>query len=242
MIDVVLALMLIGSFIVAVMLHECGHALMALLLGDRTPLSEGRLSLNPRIQIDPIGILMCVILAFQPVTAVPTGFGWGKPVKPDPWKMRVGPNAGVLLVAIAGILFSALIGVVAAVILRFLPPVLYTGAYLPRIPQLVLVFATVNFCLAIFNIIPLYPLDGYDIVYTLLPERYAKQFARSAPYGPFIILAVFFLLPFLARLANLGGFPLFELPYYITLGAWNLVSLIVHTGLVNVTSLYFLGL
>ncbi len=241
MIDVVLALMLIGSFFVAVMLHECGHALMALLLGDRTPLNEGRLSLSPRIQIDPIGMLMCVILAFQPVPGA-TAFGWGKPVKPDPWKMRVGPNAGVLLVAVAGILFSALIGVVAAVILRFLPPVLYSNAYIVRIPQLVLVFATVNFCLAIFNIIPLYPLDGYEIVYTLLPERQAKQFARSAPYGPFIILAVFFLLPFLARLANLGSFPLFELPTYITLGAWNLISLIVHTNLDSVINLYLLVL
>ncbi|HLI06655.1 MAG TPA: site-2 protease family protein [Ktedonobacteraceae bacterium] len=241
MIDVVLALMLMASFIVAVMLHECGHALMALMLGDRTPLNEGRLSLSPRIQIDPIGILMCVILAFQPVPGA-TAFGWGKPVKPDPWKLRTGPNAGVLLVAFAGIIFSALIGVVAAVILRFLPAILYSNDYLVRIPQFVLVFATVNFCLAIFNFIPLYPLDGYEIVYTLLPERQAKQFARSAPYGPFIILAIFFLLPFLARLANLSTFPLFDLPYYITLGAWNLVSLVVHTDPSTVMSLYLFGL
>lgn len=238
MIDVILALMLVGSFIVAVSLHECGHVLMALLLGDRTPLNEGRLTLNPRIQIDPVGMLMCVILAFMPVPGA-TGFGWGKPVKPDPWKMRVGPNAGVLLVALGGILFSALIGVAASVILAFLPPVLYSNAYLLRIPQLVVVFATVNFCLAIFNIVPLYPLDGYEIVYTLLPERQAKGFARSAPYGPFIILALFFLLPFLARLANLGSFPLFELPTYITLGAWNLVTLISH---VDAFTHYFLGL
>ncbi len=236
MIDVILALMLVGSFIVSVALHECGHVLMALLLGDRTPLYEGRLTLNPRTQIDPVGMLMCVILAFMPVPGA-TAFGWGKPVKPDPWKMRVGPNAGVLLVALAGIIFSALIGAVAAVILHFLPPVLYSNAYLLRIPQLVTVFATVNFCLAIFNIIPLYPLDGYEIVYTLLPERQAKGFARSAPYGPFIILAVFFLLPFLAQLTHLSGFPLFELPYYITLGSQYLVSLISH---VDAFSLYFL--
>jgi Zn-dependent protease len=239
MIDVVLALMLIGSFIVAVSLHESGHALMALILGDRTPLNEGRLSLSPRFQVDPIGMLMCVILAFQPVPGA-TAFGWGKPVKPDPWKMRVGPNAGVLLVAFAGIIFSALIGVLAALILRFLPPVMYSNAYIIRIPQLVLVFATVNFALAIFNFIPLYPLDGYEIVYTLLPDRQAKQFARSAPYGPFIILALFFLLPFLARLAGLGNFPLFELPTYITLGAWSLVSPLAHLDLNTVTGLYFL--
>lgn len=236
MIDVILALMLIGSFIVSVSLHECGHALMALILGDRTPINEGRLTLNPRVQIDAVGMLMCVILAFMPVPAA-TALGWGKPVKPDPWKTRIGPNAGVLLVALGGILFSALIGVAASVILAFLPPVLYSNAYLLRIPQLVTVFATVNFALAIFNILPFYPLDGYEIVYTLLPERQAKGFARSAPYGPFIILALFFLLPFLARLANLGAFPLFELPTYITLGAQYLVSLVSH---VDATVYYFL--
>ena len=237
-IDVVLALMLIGSFIVAISLHEFGHALMASWLGDRTPRSEGRQSLNPRVQVDAVGLLMCVILAFQPVP-LSTGFGWGKPVKPDPWKMRVGPNAGVLLVAGAGIIFSLIIGIVAAVILRFLPLELYANAYIVRIPQLLLVFASVNFCLTLFNLIPLYPLDGYQIVYTLLPSAQAKGFARSAPYGPFIILAVFFLLPFLGRLTGLSDFPLFQLANYILLGAWNLVALVWHTALINVGNLYF---
>ena len=70
-INVVLALMVIGSFLLAIPLHECGHALMASLLGDRTPREEGRLSLSIRTHIDPIGLLMCLILAFQP------GFGMG---------------------------------------------------------------------------------------------------------------------------------------------------------------------
>jgi Zn-dependent protease len=181
-----------------------------------------------------------VILAFQPAP-FPTGFGWGKPVKPDPWKMRVGPNVGVLLVAWAGIIFSLIIGIVAAVILRFLPAQLYANAFITRIPQLLLVFACVNFCLTLFNLIPLYPLDGYQIVYTLLPSAQARGFARSAPYGPFIILAVFFLLPFLARLTGLGGFPLFQLAYYILLGAWNLVAAVLHVpdALSHVINLYF---
>jgi Zn-dependent protease len=238
-IDVVLALMLVGSFLVAVSLHECGHTLMALWLGDRTPRSEGRQSLNPRAQVDPVGLLMCVILALQPVVAFPAGFGWGRPVKPDPWKMRVGPNTGILLVAVAGMLFSLLIGIVATVILRFLPPVLYSNAYIIRVPQLVLVFACVNFCLALFNLIPLYPLDGYQIVYTLLPNAQAKQFARSAPFGPFIILAVFFLLPFLGRLTGLDSFPLFQLAHYILLGAWNLVALAGQIAFDAVVRLYF---
>src|SRR5439155_23783584 len=94
--------------------------------------------------------------------------------------------------------------------------------------QLLVVFASVNICLAIFNLIPLYPLDGYQILYTLLPSRQAVQFAKSAAYGPLIILALFFLLPFLAQVASpgLSSFPLFQLPFYIWLGSINLIALV----------------
>src|SRR5712691_7752029 len=197
MINVLLALMVVGSFLVAMPLHECGHALMASWLGDKTPRNEGRQSLSLRSHIDPVGTLMCVILAFQP--GVPVGLGWGKPVKVDAWEMRrVGANTGALLVAFAGPIFSLLIGLAVALLVRFLPPSLFSEPFAVRIPQLLIVFACVNIGLTIFNIIPLYPLDGYQILYTLLPARQAAQFSRSAPYGPLIILAVFFLFPFLA--------------------------------------------
>jgi Zn-dependent protease len=225
-INVVLALMVIGSFLVALPLHESGHALMASLLGDRTPREDGRQSLSLRSHIDPIGTLMCVLLAFQPGLAV--GFGWGKPVKPDPWKMRVGANAGVLLVAWAGLLFSLLIGVLVAALVRFVPLQMYESLVAVHLIQLLIVFSSVNICLAIFNLFPLYPLDGYQIVYTLLPGKQAVQFAKSAAYGPLIILGLFFLLPFLAQLASpgLSTFPLFQLPYYIWLGSVNIIALV----------------
>ena len=225
-INVVLALMIIGSFLVAIPLHESGHALMASMLGDRTPREEGRLSLSLRSHIDPIGTLMCVLLAFQPGLGV--GFGWGKPVKADPWKMRVGANAGMLLVAWAGLIFSLLIGVLVSVLLHFVPIQMWVSPVAQHILQLLIVFASVNICLAIFNLFPLYPLDGYQIVYTLLPSRQAVQFAKSAAYGPLIILALFFLLPFLAQLASpgLSSFPLFQLPLYIWLGSMNIIALV----------------
>jgi len=224
-INVVLALMVIGSFLVAIPLHESGHALMASMLGDRTPREEGRLSLSLRSHIDPIGTLMCVLLAFQPGLGV--GFGWGKPVKADPWKMRVGANAGMLLVAWAGLIFSLLIGVLVAVLVRFVPIQMLVSPVVVHVIQLLIVFASVNICLAIFNLFPLYPLDGYQILYTLLPSRQAVQFAKSAAYGPLIILALFFLLPFLAQVASpgLSSFPLFQLPYYIWLGSVNIIAL-----------------
>src|SRR6266566_1881206 len=224
MINVLLALMVVASFLLAIPLHECGHALMASWLGDNTPRSEGRLSLSLRPHIDPVGTLMCFILAFQP--GVPIGLGWGKPVKADPWKMRVGANPGILLVALAGPIMSLLVGLVIALLVRFIPVSLYVEPFLIRIPQFLAVFACVNICLAIFNLFPLYPLDGYQILYTLLPSRQAVQFAKSVTYGPFIILGILFLLPFLAQIGGLSGFFLFHIPTYILLGSLNLIQFI----------------
>ena len=244
-INVVLAAMIIVSFLIAIPLHECGHTLMALWLGDRTPRDEGRLTMSPRVQVDPVGLLMCVLLAFQPYLAI--GFGWGRPVKPDPWKLRVGANTGLLMVACAGILFSLIIGLLSALVVHFLPAQLYANAYIVRIPQFFEVFASVNICLALFNLIPLYPLDGYQILYTLLPSKQAVQFAKSAVYGPLIILGVFFLLPFLGQLSpGLASFPLFRLSYYIWQGSIYISALVVNQipsvalnlGVFDVSSLY----
>jgi len=247
MINVVLAFMIIGSFLVAVIIHEFGHSLMASLLGDPTPRSEGRLSLSLRSHIDPVGTLLCVILAFFPVAAGPVGLGWGKPVKVDPWKLRGGPNGGTLLVSVAGMLMSLVVGLLFALVLHFLPSALLnngitapiTNSLTARITQLIIVFASVNISLAIFNLIPLYPLDGYQIVYTLLPSRQAVQFARSAPYGPFIILAVLFLLPFLGQISGLGSFFLFHIPQYILLGSLNLIGLVSGLPLGGIGQVYF---
>lgn len=225
MINVILAFMIIGSFLVAIILHEYGHALMATMLGDPTPRTEGRLSLSLRSHIDPLGTLLCVILAFFQLAAGPVGLGWGRPVKSDPWKLRGGPNAGTLLVALGGIIMNVIVGVIFSILLRFLPASLGSNVVILRIPQLIVVFASVNFALAIFNLIPLHPLDGYQIVYTLLPSRQAVSFARSAPYGQFIILLLIFLLPFLGQISGLGDFFLFHISYYILLGSMKLIAL-----------------
>jgi Zn-dependent protease len=223
-INVVLALMIIGSFLVAMIIHELGHSLVATLLGDPTPRNERRLSLSLLPHIDPVGTLLCVILAFFPVAAGPVGLGWGKPIKVDPWKLRGGPNVGTLLVSLGGIFISLITGLLIAFSLHFLPQTLPHNDISVRILQLVTVFASVNICLAIFNLVPLYPLDGYQIVYTLLPSRQAVQFARSASYGPFIILAVLFLLPFLGQISGLGSFFIFHIPQYILLGSYYLIG------------------
>jgi Zn-dependent protease len=238
MINVVLALMIIGSFLVAVIIHEFGHALVATLLSDPTPRKEGRLSPSLSTHIDPVGTLLCVILAFFPVAAGPVGLGWGKPVKVDPWKLRGGPNFGTMLVTLGGLFMSLVVGLLFAFLLHFLLPVLGNNAVTLRIPQLVTVFASVNICLAMFNVIPLYPLDGYQIVYTLLPSRQAVQFAKSAPYGPFIILAALFLLPFLGQIAGLGGFFLFHIPSLILQASYYLIGLVSGIPPIGIQLLY----
>jgi len=239
LINVILAFMIIGSFLVAIALHESGHALMASLLGDSTPRSEGRQSLSLRAHLDALGTILCLILAFYPALAGPVGLGWGKPVKTDPWKLRGGPNGGTLIVALVGPLFSLSIGLLFALLLRVMPLSLFTNDFAIRLPQLLTVFASVNISLAIFNLIPLYPLDGYQIVYTLLPTRQAVQFAKSVPYGPFIILALFFLLPFLAQFTGLGDLFIFRIPYYVLIGSLNLIALVTGQPFDTVFTLYF---
>ena len=236
-INVLLALMIIASFLISIVLHECAHVIMAGWLGDRTPRAEGRLTLRIPEHIDPVGLLMCVVLAFQAVGAMPVGLGWGKPVKPDPWKMRVGPNWGLALVALAGIVFSLLFGLLVGLVIHF--SYLYldnNGFFLAHLLQFLIVFACTNIALAFFNLIPLYPLDGYQILYAILPNRQASQFARSATYGPFIILAIFFFLPFLLQLARVNVF--YEPAYYFWLAASNLVGTFIPGGFQSVFFYY----
>jgi Zn-dependent protease len=226
-INVVLALMIIASFLVAVVICECGHALMAYWLGDRTPVEEGRLTLRLRPHLDSVGTLLCVIMAFQPIYAIPVGLGWGKPVKPDPWKLRFGADKGVFLVALGGLLFNLIVGLFMALVIRLVAPFflhMVGGPITPYILQLLVVFASVNICMAIFNLLPIYPLDGYQMLYSVLPSKQAVQFAKSAPYGPFIVLVLFFFVPFLANLAGLGDVPIFHLSYYIWLGSMLLMG------------------
>lgn len=225
MINVVLAFMIIVCFLIAMVIHEYTHALVASLLGDPTPRTQGRQSLSLRAHFDSIGTLLCVILAFLPVGSGPLGLGWGKPGKTDPWKLRGGPNVGTLLVSLSGIVVSLALGLAVAFLMRFLPAVLGANAVIFRVVQFVEVFAAANIALGLFNILPFYPLDGYQILYTLLPSRQALKFARSAQYGPLIIIVILFVLPFLGAITRTGAFPLFRIPFYMMQGVISLISM-----------------
>ncbi len=216
------------AFVIAVTLHEAAHVAMAGLLGDGAAWSSGRMSLNPRRQMAAIGSIVAITLSFGiPLGGTPVGLGWGKPVEIDTRRMRVRPDTGVFLVALAGPLFSLAMGFLFAVILRFMPGyqslALFsdrcagaTGSLLQvclshaqpvwqlRLEQFLFVLAATNVLIAIVNLIPLHPLDGYGILFALLPNRPAVRFRDFQPYMEVVLLVIFFLIPYLLELLGLG--------------------------------------
>jgi Zn-dependent protease len=210
------------AFVLAITVHEAAHATMASLLGDRSPRSAGRLSMVPGRQMAAIGTIVAVVFSFQ---LIPAGLGWGRTVDVDARRMRVGPNVGLILVALAGLLTNLLLGSIIAFLLTVIPGYTALASVGPNciIPpglavqqclssaqpgvvlwaeQFAFTFAVTNIVLAIVNVIPLHPLDGYRILYALLPGPQAVSIRRLEPYMELILLVLFFVVPYV--LAFLG--------------------------------------
>ncbi len=163
-------------FVFALPLHELAHAWVAERLGDPTPRLYGRVTMNPMAHLDPIGALMLVL----------AGFGWARPVPVNPLYLRYGPRVGMALVAGAGPLtnlFLAGLGILAyrtVVEIGTLP----LGLIVPFLGAWIFI----NIGLAVFNMIPLPPLDGYQVLRGLLPPDLAYAYARLEAYGPLALL------------------------------------------------------
>lgn len=161
------------GLIIAITIHEFAHAYTADQLGDPTPRSYGRLSLNPLAHLDPLGTLMLFIARF----------GWGKPVPIDPYNLK-NPKKDELLIAAAGPLSNLLLSLFLSLILRLSPA--FSFVIIPLI--------IVNISLAVFNLIPVPPLDGSKILLNLLPtDTTAKWESELNAYGPFLLILLFFL-------------------------------------------------
>lgn len=243
MLNIIFIAMLFVAFVVSISIHESAHALMALLLGDDGPRNDGRLSLNPLNQMAPMGGMVALVLAF--LSALP--LGWGKPVRFDALKLRLGPNVGMILVALAGPLSNLLLGLGCGFALQAIPQAHFTevistclqGAQglqcaagpLPwwalRGEQLLFAFMLVNIGLCLFHLIPLYPLDGYKIVFALLPSRQAVGFRRAEPYMELILLGVIFLLPLLIDLSGSAALQVISPLYWIGKGIDAISSAVV---------------
>jgi len=165
------------SLIIAVTIHEFSHALVADRLGDPTPRSQGRLSLNPLVHLDPLGTLSLLLI----------GFGWGKPVEFYPPNLK-SPRRDAALISIAGPISNIAFAILLSVIGRTLLD--------PNIATFILPFIYINVVLAVFNLVPIGPLDGQKILFALLPRDLAYEYQSiMSRYGTLIL--IFFLLPIL---------------------------------------------
>ncbi|PIR87597.1 MAG: site-2 protease family protein [Candidatus Harrisonbacteria bacterium CG10_big_fil_rev_8_21_14_0_10_45_28] len=172
--------------IFSVIIHEISHGYVALWLGDHTARLAGRLTLNPLKHIDPIGSIivpLVLILTGGPV------FGWARPVPYNPYNLK-DPKRGAGLIAIAGPISNLALALVFAIFVRIM-----VGANILLSAPLFLFFnliIQVNIALAIFNLIPIPPLDGSGILFSLLPARFERVMLFLRQYGFVILLVLIF--------------------------------------------------
>ena len=189
--DPVLAVVVIASLCVSlavcISVHEFSHAFVASELGDNTARALGRVTLNPVKHLDPIGSVL-IFLA---------GFGWGKPVPVDVRFLRGDPRLGMALVSAAGPASNVVAAVLFAMLVRLgladalIPGVAIFGRDLASVVDFTLqMLVRFNLILAIFNLLPIAPLDGFKVALGLLPRDLAIPFSRTEPYGIGVLLAV----------------------------------------------------
>jgi Zn-dependent protease len=171
--------------------HEAAHAFTADRLGDPTARHLGRLSLNPAVHIDPIGTLLFPLIAF--VTGVPL-IGWAKPVPVDPRYLKH-PTRDFALIAAAGPASNLVMAAVGAAAFQLArgaagPGDIAGGALTSALLPLLFMFTIVNVLLAVFNMIPVPPLDGGNVLLGLLPAGPARLVEQLRPYGILILYAL----------------------------------------------------
>lgn len=170
---------LIAAFVPALTFHEWAHGIVAKFFGDDTAQRQGRLTLNPLAHLDPLGTL-CVILA---------GFGWAKPVPIDPRNFR--NSWAEFWVASAGPLMNIVLALIFAVLFRWGAMAWFGETQIQNISDILLASIQLNLALAIFNLIPIGPLDGSHLLSRLLPLSSSIRFNLwNAQYGGLVLMGV----------------------------------------------------
>jgi Zn-dependent protease len=164
------------GFLLGITIHEFAHAWTAYRLGDTLAYYQGRVTLNPRSHIDPIGLVLAFIV----------GFGWGKAVPVNPNAFYPNEQRGLMIVSIAGPLTNLALAVVLGTIYR----VVFGGFPITFAERLVYASFSINVILFLFNLLPLSPLDGWKIMLGLLPREQSVQIARYERESFLILILV----------------------------------------------------
>ncbi len=175
-------ILLIPVILLALTVHEVSHGLVAYRLGDPTAKNAGRLTLNPISHLDPIGTLMLFLVHF----------GWAKPVPVDP-RYFANPKRDMLWVALAGPGANMVMAFLSGLVIRFvnLNPQVFTGGFAGQAFVTMMVLSLqINLALAIFNLLPVPPLDGSKVLYGILPPQYEHIAVNLERYGPGVLLAL----------------------------------------------------
>ncbi len=173
-------------FLLAITVHEASHGFAAYYLGDDTAKRQGRLTLNPLAHIDPFGLLFLLVTRL---------FGWAKPVPVNFRNLR--HKHGMAIVALAGPVSNLLLALVSALIFNLIKGIHFESEMafkiLTPIAYMLLYSVQINIALAVFNLIPVLPLDGGRVLHDFLPPNQALSFGRTERYGFFIILIMIML-------------------------------------------------
>jgi Zn-dependent protease len=178
-------ILLLPPLLFALTVHEAAHGLAALKLGDPTAKLLGRLSLNPLVHLDPLGTLIFL---------VPPHIGWAKPVPVDVRYLRH-PRRDMMWIALAGPVSNVLLALVFGTIFRIIEsmPHEMTSIAEMAMVRMVLWSVVLNLSLAVFNMIPIFPLDGSKVLAGLLSPTAAVRFQSLEPVGPFLLLGLILL-------------------------------------------------
>ncbi len=211
------------ALLIAVPLHEAAHGFVAWWLGDDTAYKQGRVSANPLRHIDPFGTLILPAMLLI-ATGMRFTFGYAKPVSVNFRQLR-NPRRDMVLVAAAGPGINLLIGLVSAIAMRIV--VELPGGTESWTLRFFGVSLVLNVFLAVFNLLPIPPLDGGRVAVGLLPRSLAYPLARLERTGIFVVIGVLFLLPMLLRELGIGFNPANWLLHYPTAAIRDLFLTIV---------------
>jgi Zn-dependent protease len=179
--DIGTLLLIAPPILFALTFHEYAHAYVANKYGDDTAKQSGRLTLNPLAHLDPLGTIMIFIVQF----------GWAKPVPVNPYRLR-NPKKDMLWISAAGPFMNMVLALISGILLRLIFAV--AGApdqyFIIVLIKMVFISVKINLALAIFNILPIAPLDGSKILFGLLPAKHENKVYYLERYGPFVLIGL----------------------------------------------------